>query len=193
MSYKETAVTGDLFPVHALRLFTRRTKPLVKLLVCDAGVYAAQWRQTPCWTAICTGEHLDLAHPLARDAEFVREHSKRDRVFGQAPRFEDPALANVKSRQRLDQRLAPIFQLFVLDPDALLARRVIDQPILPFAGIAVLSDRRISEASPPSPIHVYYVVLGDAEAFGEELDLIRAHIAFVEHGNAAFGLAQIEE
>jgi hypothetical protein len=36
-------------------------------------------------------------------------------------------------------------------------------------------------------------VLGDAEAFGEELDLIRAHIAFVKHVNAAFGLAQIEE
>jgi hypothetical protein len=97
------------------------------------------------------GEHLDLAHPLARDAEFVREHSKRDRVFGQAPRFEDPALANVKSRQGLDQRLAPIFQLFVLDPDALLARRVIDQPILPFAGIAVLSDRRIERGVPAEP------------------------------------------
>ena len=38
MSYKETSAAGDLFPVHALRLFTRRTKPHVKLLVCDAGV-----------------------------------------------------------------------------------------------------------------------------------------------------------
>ena len=74
------------------------------------------------------GARLNLPHPLARDAEFVGEHSKRDRVFGQAPRFEDPALANVEFRQGLDQRLAPIFQLFVLDQDALLARRVIDQP-----------------------------------------------------------------
>jgi hypothetical protein len=69
------------------------------------------------------GKYLDLPHPLARDADFMREHSKRDRVFGQAPRFEDPALASVESRQGLDQRLAPIFQLFVLDQDALLARR----------------------------------------------------------------------
>ena len=139
-------------------------------------------------------KHLDLPHALARDADFIREHSKRDRVFGQAPRFEDPALANVKSRQGLDQRLAPIFQLFVLDQDALLARRVIDQPILPFAGIAVLSDRRIERGVPAEPaVHLDYIVLGDAEAFGEELDLIRAHIAFVKHGNADLGLAQIEE
>lgn len=147
-----------------------------------------------CLSHLFEDKHLDLPHPLARDAEFVGEHSKRDWVFGQAPRFEDPALANVEFRQGLDQRLAPIFQLFVLDQDALLARRVIDQPILPFAGIAVLSDRRIERGVPAEPtVHVDYVVLGDAEAFGEELDLIRAHIAFVEHGNAAFGLAQIEE
>src|ERR1700730_7839610 len=91
----------------------------------------------------------------------------------------------------MSERLAPIFQLFVLDQDALLARRVIDQPILPFAGIA-LSDRRIERGVPAEPtVHVDYVVLGDAEAFGEEFDLIRAHIAFVEHRNAAFGLTQI--
>jgi hypothetical protein len=32
-----------------------------------------------------------------------------------------------------------------------LARRVIDQPILPFAGIAVLSDRRIERGVPAEP------------------------------------------
>ena len=47
------------------------------------------------------GKHLDLPHALARDADFIREHSKWDRVFGQAPRFEDPALASVESRQGL--------------------------------------------------------------------------------------------
>ena len=90
-----------------------------------------------CLSHLFEDKHLDLPHPLARDAEFVGEHSKRDWVFGQAPRFEDPALANVEFRQGLDQRLAPIFQLFVLDQDALLAPRVINQSILPFAGIAV--------------------------------------------------------
>jgi hypothetical protein len=63
----------------------------------------------------------------------------------------------------------------VFDQDALLARRGIDQPILPFVGIAVLSDRRIERGVPAEPtVHVDYVVLGDAEAFGEEFDLIRA-------------------
>ena len=28
------------------------------------------------------GARLNLPHPLARDAEFEGEHSKRDRVFG---------------------------------------------------------------------------------------------------------------
>ena len=79
-----------------------------------------------CLSHLFEDKHLDLPHPLARDAEFVGEHSERDWVFGQAPRFEDPALANVEFRQGLDQHLAPIFQLFVLDQDALLARRVID-------------------------------------------------------------------
>ena len=44
------------------------------------------------------GARLNLPHPLARDAEFIGKHSKRDRVFNQAPRFEDPALANVEFR-----------------------------------------------------------------------------------------------
>jgi hypothetical protein len=62
-------------------------------------------------------------------------------------------------------------------------------PASPSSRIGVLS-----EASPAEPtIHADYVVLGNAEAFGEELDLIRAYIAFVKHKNAAFGLTQIEE
>jgi hypothetical protein len=43
-------------------------------------------------------KHLDLPRALARDAEFIGKLSKRDWVFGQAPRFEDPALANVEAR-----------------------------------------------------------------------------------------------
>jgi hypothetical protein len=40
---------------------------------------------------------------VQKAAEFVGEHhSKRDRIFGQAPGFEDPALANVESRHGLD-------------------------------------------------------------------------------------------
>jgi hypothetical protein len=96
------------------------------------------------------GKHLDLPHALARDAEFIGEHSKRDRGFGEAPRLEDTALAIVEARQGLGQRLAPIFQLFVLDQDALLARRAATNqscrsPVSPSSRIGALS-----EASPPS-------------------------------------------
>ena len=36
-------------------------------------------------------------------------------------------------------------------------------------------------------------MLGDAEALGDELDLVRAHVALIEHRNLALGLAQAEE
>ena len=35
-----------------------------------------------CLSHLFEDKHLDLPHPLARDAEFEGEHSKRDRVFG---------------------------------------------------------------------------------------------------------------
>ena len=44
------------------------------------------------------GNQLDLPHPLAGDAEFVGERSKRDWVFGQAPRLEYPALTMAEAR-----------------------------------------------------------------------------------------------
>ena len=96
------------------------------------------------------GEHLDLAHPLARDAEFEGEQSKRDRVFGQAPRFEDPALANVKSRQGLDQRLARFSSSsFLTRMRSWLGGSSTNQscrsPASPSSRIGALS-----EASPPS-------------------------------------------
>ena len=94
-------------------------------------------------------KHLDLPHALARDADFIREHSKRDRIFGQAPSFEDPALASVETRQGLDQRLAPIFQLFVLEMRSWLGESSTNQscrsPASPSSQIGALS-----EASPPS-------------------------------------------
>src|SRR2546428_13489447 len=52
------------------------------------------------------GAHLDLAHALARDAEFVGEILERDRVVGEAPRLEDAALALVEHGERLAERLA---------------------------------------------------------------------------------------
>src|SRR6202035_3853307 len=52
----------------------------------------------------------------------------------------------------------------------------------------------LSEASPPSRrFHIDHVLLRHAQTLGDELDLIRPHIAFVERGDAALRLPQIEE
>ena len=52
---------------------------------------------------------------------------------------------------------------------------LVDQPVLPLAGIAVLTDRSIERyIAPKAPVHVDHVLLGDAEASGDELDLVRA-------------------
>ena len=77
---------------------------------------------------------------------------------------------------------------------AFLAGAVVDQPIHPFAGIAVLADRRVERGVAAEPaVHVDHVLLGHAQPLGDELDLVGPHIAFVERGDPALGLAQVEE
>ena len=44
--------------------------------------------------------HVDLAHALARDAEFGGQIRKRDRVLGEPTRFEDTPLAIVEHGKR---------------------------------------------------------------------------------------------
>src|SRR6516162_7908543 len=44
-----------------------------------------------------------------------------------------------------------------------------------------------------SAIHANDILLGDAEPLGDELDLIRAHVAVIQRGNPALGLAQVEK
>ena len=77
---------------------------------------------------------------------------------------------------------------------AFLAGAVVDQPIHPFAGIAILADRRVERSVAAEPaVHVDHVLLGHAQTLGDELDLIGPHIAFVERRDAALRLPQIEE
>src|SRR2546430_12693635 len=52
--------------------------------------------------------HLDLAHALARDAEFFGELLERDRILGEPARLEDAPLAVVEHAQRLAERLAAV-------------------------------------------------------------------------------------
>src|SRR5437899_13044724 len=87
--------------------------------------------------------HLDLAHALARDAEFFGELLERDRILGEPARLEDAPLAVVEHAQRLAERLAAVVEFLVLGQHSFMALRVADQPILHLAGLASLADWRI--------------------------------------------------
>jgi hypothetical protein len=73
-----------------------------------------------------------------------------------------------------------------------LAGTLVNQPIQPFAGIAVRSNRRVERcvAAEP-PVHVDHVLLRDAEPLGDGFDLVMADIAIVEERNLALGRGQV--
>src|SRR5262245_38493673 len=87
------------------------------------------------------GTHADLAPALARDGELLGKLAERDRFFGEPTRLEDAPLALVEHRERLTERLPAVVRCLVLDEPGLLIGELVDQPVLPFAGIAVVADR----------------------------------------------------
>src|SRR6202035_478780 len=95
--------------------------------------------------------HLDLAHALARDAELVRQLPERDRLIGEPACLEDAPLAPVERREGLTKRLAPVAALLALEQHPLLAGRLVDQPILPFAGFALIANRRVERGIAGEP------------------------------------------
>src|SRR4029077_15609160 len=60
------------------------------------------------------GAHLDLAHPLARDAVLLRQILERRRVVAQAALAEDMTLALVEMRHRFFEQIAAQSQLLAL-------------------------------------------------------------------------------
>src|SRR3979409_2012431 len=52
------------------------------------------------------GAHLDLAHALARDTEFLGQLHERDLFLGEPTRFEDAPLALVEHGERIGHALA---------------------------------------------------------------------------------------
>src|SRR5260221_333978 len=87
----------------------------------------------------------------------------------------------------------------VADSVALAERRLwmeafVDEPVLPFAGIAVVADRSVERhVAAEAAVHVDHVLLGHAQPFGDELDLIGTQVALFQRGDLALGLAQGEE
>src|SRR5262249_27554687 len=81
------------------------------------------------------GAHLDLAHALRQKAKLNSELIERRRIVGKTSRFEDKAVAVFQHGQRLVQCVPPRLLLFALRQGGLLAGTLIDQPVLPLAGI----------------------------------------------------------
>src|SRR5258708_21736506 len=59
-----------------------------------------------CVLHLLEGAHLDLAHALARDAEFLGQLHERDLLLGEPTRFEDAPLALVEHGEHIGQRVA---------------------------------------------------------------------------------------
>src|SRR5215471_19459040 len=109
------------------------------------------------------GTDLDLAHALARHTEFAGQLSKRHRVFGQAPALENPSGARLERVKRNGERAATVIEFLARGEGLLLVRGVTHQPVLPFGGIAFLSDAVVErDIAAESAVHVDYGALGDA-------------------------------
>ena len=138
-------------------------------------------------TSICRTRSRDTPNSAARSSSVIGSS-------GQAPRLEDAAFSGVEHADGAVQRLAAMIELLVLGHDGFLVGRVIDQPVLPFAGLAVVADRRVERRIAAEPaVHVDHVLVRDAEALGNQLHLVGVQITLVQRGDLALGLAQVEE
>src|SRR5258705_10993971 len=92
-----------------------------------------------CVLHLLEGAHLDLAHALARDAEFLGQLHERDLFLGEPTRLEDAPLALVEHGERIGQLLAAVIELLARGERRLLVRGFVTQRVLSLAGIAALS------------------------------------------------------
>src|SRR5262245_66411419 len=84
------------------------------------------------------GAHFHLAHALARHAELGCKLLERDRIVRQSSRLEYAPLALIQHVEGGDQGLVPVIALLALGQNALLARSLIDKPILPLTAFAIV-------------------------------------------------------
>src|SRR5262249_46359512 len=89
------------------------------------------------------GAHLDLAHAFARHTELGRQILGGVGVLGRPPRLEVAPLALVEDRERFPGRLPGVVRFLALAEPRLLIGDLVDEPVLPFAGIAVVADRGV--------------------------------------------------
>src|SRR5262249_12094565 len=122
-----------------------------------------------------------LVYGVGRPAEFGGYVGHCGWAPGRRTRFEDTPLAIVEHAERRGERLAAVVIFVTRGERSLLAGSFINQPILPFAGIAVLADRRVERgvAAKP-PVHIDHVLFRDAEPLCNDLDLVMSHFALID-------------
>src|SRR5712671_3329572 len=100
------------------------------------------------------GTRAYLAHALARDAKLVGELLERDRFVGEPARLEDAPLPVVEHGERRGEGLAAA-ALLACGECRLLVGMLVDQPVLPLAGITALTDRSVERyIARKAPVHV---------------------------------------
>src|SRR3712207_5866331 len=74
-------------------------------------------------------------------------------------------------------------------------RAGVTEPTLPLAAaFAFIAQGRVEGGVAAEPaVHVHHILLGHAKLGGDLLDMVRVQVAFLEGGDAALGLAQVEE
>ena len=176
------------------RLADRTTGAPAALLVDGEGRPPAGDRDLHRPLHLLEGAHLDLTHALARDAELHRQILERDRVVGEPARLEDVPFALAEHSERFAKRLLAVLQLLALGQPRFLVGSLVDEPILPFAGVDVVANRDVERyVTAEAAVHVDHVLLGHAQALRNQLDLVGAQVALFQRRDLALGLAQIEE
>src|SRR3981189_141145 len=89
-----------------------------------------------CLLHLLEGAHLDLAHALARDTEFLGQLHERDLFLGEPARLEDAPLALVEHGERIGQRLAAVIELLARGRRRPPVRGFVYQPLPPLAVLA---------------------------------------------------------
>lgn len=138
------------------------------------------------------GAHLDLAHPLARDAVLLRQILKGGRVIAQAPLGQDVAFAIVQMHHRLFEQIAAELEFLPPTEPGLLALALVDEPILLSAfAVAPWQFRRkrlnhvsqradsVPKIAPPSRFHQFSPALLTYQGFSHIGNLPQNASSFV--------------
>ena len=85
------------------------------------------------------------------------------------------------------------FAVSSLSARMLLVRGIVDQPVLPLA-VALLAQRRVERGvARQATVHLDHFLLAHAKLGRDRSGVLGLEVAFLESGDLALGLAQVEE